>query len=359
MGGAACTAGVDYISVGGQMVTFNPNDNTKIVNVTVCGDMISEPLQTVNLQITGPFTRPDAVPDVSEVQNAILNINDTASQFRRPEPLCITLGGTADAYPSTLNVANAPTVIGSMRMTLYDLSYTVPDHIDALLVGPGGQEFIIMGDAGGAVSIPTDNTVTLSFTDAATAVLPNSGPLMTGNFEPTSWESPVSNFPTPAPAGPYSEPGSTVGGTGVQTFLGNFGLTNANGQWRLYLRDDAGNPVQTPESISGCFGGGWGIEFFASTAANASISGRVMTADGRPIRNATVTVTGNSLAEPKIAQTGTFGYYTFDELRTGETYIVTVNQRRFTFQMPSRVVSLSDNITDLDFIAEAVIESPN
>lgn len=233
------------------------------------------------------------------------------------------------------------------------------DSLICLLVGPGGQEFVIMGDAGGAVPIPSDNTVTLSFTDAATTVLPNAGPLTTGNFEPTTWESPVSNFPGTAPPGPYSEPGSMVGGTGVQTFFGNFGVTNANGQWRLYLRDDAGFPVQAPESISGCFAGGWGIEFFASTAANASISGRVMTADGRPIRNATVTVTGGSLVEPVVVQTGTFGYYAFEELRAGETYIVTVSQRRFTFQTPARVVSLSNNITDLDFIAEAIVELPN
>jgi len=76
-----------------------------------------------------------------------------------------------------------------------------------------------------------------------------------------------------------------------------------------------------------------------------------MTADGRPIRNASITITGNSLAEPRVVQTGSFGYYTFDGLRTGETYVVTVSQRRFIFQTPSRVVTLTDNIADLDFIA--------
>ncbi len=45
---------------------------------------------------------------------------------------------------------------------------------------------------------------------------------------------------------------------------------------------------------------------------------------------------------------GSFGYFIFDGLRTGETYIVTVTQRRFTFQVPSRVVNLTDNIADLD-----------
>jgi len=351
VGGAACTAGIDYITVTGQTVTFNPMEASKIVNVTVCGDLITEPTQSVDLEITGPFTRPDTQAN-PEVQNAVLNINDTATQYRNVNPMCVTLAGTSDVYPSPINVAGGPAVIGSMRVTLYDLFYTVPDNIDALLIGPGGQRFIIMGDAGGAIPIPANSTVTLSLTDTGPGVLPNSAALTTGNFEPTNWETPVTNFPGPAPAGPYNEPGSTGGGTGTQTFFGNYGLTNANGTWHLYIRDDAGTFAAAPEAISGCFNGGWGIEFFASTAANASISGRVTTSDGQPIRNATVSITGNSLIEPIVLQTGSFGYYSIDGLRTGETYVVTVGQGRYTFQVPSRVVSLIDNITDLDFTGE-------
>ena len=133
-------------------------------------------------------------------------------------------------------------------------------------------------------------------------------------------------------------------------FFGNFGGTNANGVWSLYIRDDAGQPI-APEAISGCITGGWGIEFLTSTAANASVSGRVLTIDGRPIRNVTVSVTGNSLSEPRVVQTGSFGYYTFDDLRVGETYVITVQGRRYFFQTPSRVINLTDNIADLDFIA--------
>jgi hypothetical protein len=41
-----------------------------------------------------------------------------------------------------------------------------------------------------------------------------------------------------------------------------------------------------------------------------------------------------------------------DGLRTGETYVVTVNSQRFTFSAPSRVISLIDNVADADFVAE-------
>jgi hypothetical protein len=125
---------------------------------------------------------------------------------------------------------------------------------------------------------------------------------------------------------------------------------NANGTWSLYVRDDAG--LFTPAQVTGCINGGWGLEFLSSTAANGSISGRVTTADGRAIRNADVVITGDTLEQPIRVTTGSFGWYSFDGLRTGETYVVTVNSRRFTFSTPSRVISLVDNIADADFTAD-------
>jgi len=224
---------------------------------------------------------------------------------------------------------------------------TIPDSMDFLLVGPGGQKFILMADAGGVVDLTSP--VTLTFSDAAGQVVPNGGPLTTGVFEPTSWEPGQTSFLAPAPPAPYNEPGSTVGGTGTQTLVGNFGTTNSNGTWSLYMRDDAGALVN---AITACVNGGWGLEFLGATAANASVSGRVATADGRGIRNATVVVTGNSLAAPIAATTGSFGYFTFDGLATGETYVVTVNSQRYTFAAPSRVLSLVGNVADADFTAD-------
>ncbi len=343
-GGAACTAGVDYISVN-QNVTFNPTETFKTVNVPVCGDTLAEITETVNLTLTGAGT------DAPEVQNAVLNINDTASQYRAGGAICTNLGAAADVYPSTINVAGGPNQIGNLRVTLYDLSHQFPDNIDVLLVGPSGQEFVIMGDAGGAIPIPVNAPVTLSFRDYVPAVLPNAGPLATGQTEPTTWEAPVTNFPAPAPVGPYVEPGPSVGGPVGDTFFGTFGFTNSNGAWSLYIRDDGGVPIANPEVVTGCFNGGWGIEFQPRTAANASIGGRVLTAGGNGIRNAEVVLSGGTLTEPMRVQTGSFGYYNFDNLQTGQTYILTVNSRRYIFAVPTRVVSLSDNIVDLDFVA--------
>ncbi len=93
-------------------------------------------------------------------------------------------------------------------------------------------------------------------------------------------------------------------------------------------------------------------EGFAPTAAEATLSGRVMTADGRGIKNAYLVVTGNSLVSPKRVITGPFGYYSFEGLDAGETYVVTVVSKRFTFATPSRVVTLNDSLDGFNFIAD-------
>ena len=41
-----------------------------------------------------------------------------------------------------------------------------------------------------------------------------------------------------------------------------------------------------------------------------------------------------------------------DGLRPGETYVVTVNSQRYTFTMPSQVIHLVDNLTDVNFVAD-------
>jgi hypothetical protein len=94
-------------------------------------------------------------------------------------------------------------------------------------------------------------------------------------------------------------------------------------------------------------------EFLVAVAADSlMMAGRVTTADGRGIRNAVVSITGGNLTQPMFATTASFGWYRFEGLRAGETYVVSVNTKRFVFSIPSRVISLSDNLNDVDFVAE-------
>ncbi len=87
------------------------------------------------------------------------------------------------------------------------------------------------------------------------------------------------------------------------------------------------------------------------TAGEVSLSGRVKSAEGRGITNARVTVTGPTLAEPRSVITDRRGEYSVEGLPAGSTYVVSVAARRFTFNDATRVVTINDNLTGVDFTA--------
>ena len=84
-----------------------------------------------------------------------------------------------------------------------------------------------------------------------------------------------------------------------------------------------------------------------STASGVSISGRVLTAEGRGLRNALVAVTRPD-GTVQTATTSSFGYYTINNVESGQSYVVSVQTRRYRFA--PRVVQAIDNLADVDFI---------
>ena len=85
------------------------------------------------------------------------------------------------------------------------------------------------------------------------------------------------------------------------------------------------------------------------TAANASISGRVTSADGRSVGRVTVMVT-DSEGNPRTAITNAFGYYKVEGLLVGQTYVVGAQSKQFTFT--PRTISLGEDAIGFDLIAE-------
>jgi hypothetical protein len=90
---------------------------------------------------------------------------------------------------------------------------------------------------------------------------------------------------------------------------------------------------------------------FAPTAANVSVSGKVVTANGRGISRASVTLTNGATGEVRSVYTNSFGYYDFSEVPSGAIYVVTVSSRKYSFENPSQVVSVSDSVAELNFTA--------
>ena len=88
---------------------------------------------------------------------------------------------------------------------------------------------------------------------------------------------------------------------------------------------------------------------FAPTAAQVSVSGRVLTPIGRGLTNAVVLVTdigGNTRA----ARTTTFGYFQFEEVEAGQTYIFRVHSKRYRFA--PQVITITEDFDGLYFTAE-------
>ncbi|MBE7515609.1 MAG: carboxypeptidase regulatory-like domain-containing protein [Chloracidobacterium sp.] len=79
------------------------------------------------------------------------------------------------------------------------------------------------------------------------------------------------------------------------------------------------------------------------------VSGVVTDVNGRAVSKASVVMTdaaGNSLR----TITGPFGYFRFDEVESGQTYVITATAKRYTFQ--PQTVAVTDEVTDLRITAD-------
>ena len=85
-----------------------------------------------------------------------------------------------------------------------------------------------------------------------------------------------------------------------------------------------------------------------TTAAAVSVAGRV-TIGKKGLARARVTLTDFN-GETRTVQTSSFGYYRFDDLEAGRTYIVSVNHKRYFFA--PQIITASEDLTELNFTAE-------
>lgn len=85
------------------------------------------------------------------------------------------------------------------------------------------------------------------------------------------------------------------------------------------------------------------------TAANVTVAGRVLNNSGTGISHALVSFSDGQ-GNIRTSRTNSFGYFSFEAVEVGETYIFNVSAKGFSF-LP-QIVNLKDNITDLNFVAE-------
>jgi subtilisin-like proprotein convertase family protein len=111
--------------------------------------------------------------------------------------------------------------VRSVRVNLLGMRHTFPSDIDIKLVGPQGQQVVLVSDVGGGTDILDVN---LTLDDAAPAAI--GATIVSGSFKPTNIGA-VDNFP-----------GSPEGAPAAA--LAAFAGTDPNGIWQLFVVDDVG-----------------------------------------------------------------------------------------------------------------------
>ncbi len=168
-------------------------------------------------------------------------------------------------YPSRVSVSGLGTKISDVNITLEGLSHSYLDDVDVLLVGPGGQQAVVMSDVGGSSLV---NNLDLAFDDEASASLNEDDTATSGTYKPSDLLEPNDpDFFDPS-APPVS------GNTALSTFDG----TDPNGTWRLFVVDDAEGDQGTLD--------GWSIDIETDNGVptgTVAVNGGAATATSRTV----------------------------------------------------------------------------
>ena len=145
--------------------------------------------------------------------------------FSNTTPITIPTVGQGFPYPSKIEVTGLSGAITDVNATLISMDHGFADDIEALMVAPGGQTTVLIGDAGGTAVVFND-TITLD--DQAQFAAPDSGGFVGGvSYRPADYVMPgLEPYNAPAPPPPHGLTMSTSNGS------------SPNGTWSLYVFDD-------------------------------------------------------------------------------------------------------------------------
>lgn len=101
----------------------------------------------------------------------------------------------------------------------------------------------------------------------------------------------------------------------------------------------------TLTNVSTWITGGTRVKGLGVVAASGTISGRVLSSRGRGISQVTVMLTGGN-GENLVARTNQFGYYRFEDIEVGDTYILQARNKRYAFA--PLVINFDDSISNLN-----------
>ncbi len=150
--------------------------------------------------------------------------------FSSTGPVVITDNTISNPYPSVISVSGLLGNIQDVNVILTGLSHTFPDDVDILLAAPSGQFITLMSDCGGGTDL-VNKTFTVN--DSAASLFSDASANTGSSYRPSNYLTP-DNYLSPGP-------GSYNTGTGASSVtLSSLNGINPNGNWQLYVVDDAG-----------------------------------------------------------------------------------------------------------------------
>jgi hypothetical protein len=205
------------------------------------------------------FRRPTGLLLCAAAASLTLAASAHAVTFSNATPITINDATTqapsaSTPYPSPIALSGVIGTVTDVTATLHGFAHTCPTDVDMLLVGPHGQESILMSDAGDCTG-NTRPAVDIVFSTSGQPIPCIQAPGSTlpgGTYAPTD-RTPADQttchdigpdpdvFNAPAPPGPWP------------TGLGVFNGVDPNGTWSLYTMDQYNED-------SGSIDGGWSLD---------------------------------------------------------------------------------------------------
>jgi hypothetical protein len=84
-----------------------------------------------------------------------------------------------------------------------------------------------------------------------------------------------------------------------------------------------------------------------------SVGGRITDQYGVGLPRTMVTMFNTSTLESRTILSNSFGYYRFHNLEVGSIYVISVRNKRYSFDANQKSFSLNDAIENLDFVGAA------
>lgn len=137
----------------------------------------------------------------------------------------------------------------------------------------------------------------------------------------------------------------SLDGINWQPYTGSFTISDEGTTTIRYRSTDRAANAETIKTLTITID-------LSPTAANSEISGRITNSRNHGLENVTVSISGGSLEQPIVVRTKLSGYYQFNEIPSGETYVITVRAKRYSFNPASRLLTLNESVEGINFTSE-------